>query len=90
MPLRRRILLGGIPALLALPRLALAAWPDRPIRYVVPVAPGGPTDIAARIVAAPLAVQLGQPVAVENRAGGAGNIGSAVVAQSAPYRPSRM
>ena len=84
MPLRRRILLGGIPALVALPRLALAAWPDRPIRYVVPVAPGGPTDIAARIVAAPLAVQLGQPVAVENRAGGAGNIGSAVVAQSAP------
>jgi tripartite-type tricarboxylate transporter receptor subunit TctC len=84
MPLRRRILLGGIPALLALPRLALAAWPDRPIRYVVPVAPGGPTDIAARIVAAPLTTQLGQPITVENRAGGAGNIGSAFVAQSAP------
>jgi tripartite-type tricarboxylate transporter receptor subunit TctC len=80
----RRWLLGSTLATLAAPRIALAAWPDRPIRYVVPVAPGGPTDIAARIVAAPLATQLGQPVAVENRAGGAGNIGSAFVAQSAP------
>jgi tripartite-type tricarboxylate transporter receptor subunit TctC len=80
----RRWLLGSTLATLAVPRVALAAWPDRPIRYVVPVAPGGPTDIAARIVAAPLSTQLGQPVAVENRAGGAGNIGSAFVAQSAP------
>jgi tripartite-type tricarboxylate transporter receptor subunit TctC len=80
----RRWLLGSTLATLAAPRIALAAWPDRPIRYVVPVAPGGPTDIAARIVAVPLATQLGQPVAVENRAGGAGNIGSAFVAQSAP------
>jgi tripartite-type tricarboxylate transporter receptor subunit TctC len=79
----RRLMLAGITALAA-PRLAMAAWPDRPIRYVVPVAPGGPTDIAARIVAAPLSTQLGQPVAVENRAGGAGNIGHAFVAQSAP------
>jgi tripartite-type tricarboxylate transporter receptor subunit TctC len=81
--LERRPLLIALAALAA-PRPALAAWPDRPIRYVVPVAPGGPTDIAARIVAAPLSAQLGQPVAVENRAGGAGNIGSALVAQSAP------
>jgi tripartite-type tricarboxylate transporter receptor subunit TctC len=80
----RRILLGSTLATLAAPRLAFAAWPDRPIRYIVPVAPGGPTDIAARIVAAPLSTQLGQPIAVENRAGGAGNIGSAVVATSAP------
>lgn len=79
----RRALLGGL-ALLAAPRLAFAAWPDRPIRFVVPVAPGGPTDIAARIAAAPLSTQLGQTITVENRAGGAGNIGSAFVAQSAP------
>jgi tripartite-type tricarboxylate transporter receptor subunit TctC len=84
MPFQRRILLGGMCGLLAAPRLALAAWPDRPIRYVVPVAPGGPTDIAARIVAAPLTTQLGQTVTVENRSGGAGNIGHAFVAQSAP------
>jgi tripartite-type tricarboxylate transporter receptor subunit TctC len=84
MSFRRRILLGGMLGAIATPRLAHAAWPERPIRYVVPVAPGGPTDIAARIAAAPLSAQLGQPVTVENRAGGAGNIGSAFVAQSAP------
>ena len=80
----RRLLLGSTLATLAAPRLAHAAWPDRSIRFVVPVAPGGPTDIAARIVAGPLSTQLGQTVTVENRAGGAGNIGSAFVAQSAP------
>lgn len=80
----RRAFLATAALALAAPRVARAAWPDRPIRFVVPVAPGGPTDIAARIIAAPLSTQLGQPIAVENRAGGAGNIGSALVAQSAP------
>lgn len=78
----RRIAVGASFAALAAPRLARAAWPERPIRFVVPAAPGGPTDIAARIVAAPLAVALGQPVAVENRPGGGGNIGTGFVAQA--------
>lgn len=68
--------------LLALP--AFAEWPDRPVRIIAPVAPGGPTDIAARLLAQHLAPLLGQNVVVENRPGAGGNIGTQAVAQSAP------
>ena len=54
---------------------AHAAWPERPITLIIPAAPGGTTDIAARLIADKLGVKLGQQVIVENRAGAAGIIG---------------
>ncbi|WP_368417249.1 Bug family tripartite tricarboxylate transporter substrate binding protein [Falsiroseomonas sp.] len=81
--LPRRALLSTA-AILALPRLAHAAWPDRPIRLIVPFAPGGGTDTTARIVAQALTERLGQSVVVENRAGAGGAIGMAQAAQAPP------
>jgi tripartite-type tricarboxylate transporter receptor subunit TctC len=63
---------------------AQAAWPDRPIRMIVPFPPGGGTDALARVVAPHLQTALGQPVAVENRSGGSGVIGTEAVARAAP------
>ncbi len=60
------------------------AWPSRPIKYVVNFAPGGTTDILARMIAPKLSEALGQPVIVENRAGAGGNVGAEAVAKSAP------
>ena len=57
-------------------------WPSRPLRILVVASPGGFPDIAARTIAAPLSKVLGQPVVVENRAGGAGNIASNAVAKA--------
>lgn len=59
------------------------AWPDKPIRNIVPFAAGGGVDLLARVVSEELARQLGQPVIVENRAGAGGVIGSQAVATSA-------
>lgn len=61
-----------------------APWPNRPIRMVVPFPPGGGTDTLARIVAQHLQGALGQPVAVENRSGGSGVVGTEAVARAAP------
>ncbi len=59
-------------------------FPNKTVRLVVPVAPGGILDQVSRIVAGPMSTELGQPVIVENRAGGSGNIGATAVARSAP------
>jgi tripartite-type tricarboxylate transporter receptor subunit TctC len=59
-------------------------YPDRTVTIIVPWAPGGSTDILARIVAEHLRQSLKQPVVVENRPGASGNIGSAAVARATP------
>lgn len=79
----RRAILAA--PLLAAPALAHAqSWPTRPVRIIIPYPPGGPTDIAGRVIAAGLQAQLGQPAVVENRAGASGLIGSGEVARAAP------
>lgn len=60
------------------------AWPVRPVRFMVPYPPGGPTDILGRVIAQRLSQELGQPMVVENRAGASGVIGSDLVARAAP------
>jgi tripartite-type tricarboxylate transporter receptor subunit TctC len=59
-------------------------WPAKPIRFIAPNLPGGPTDILARLIGQKLAETLGQPVVIENRAGAAGNIGTEVAAKASP------
>jgi tripartite-type tricarboxylate transporter receptor subunit TctC len=70
------VLCGGSPA--------RAAWPERPITLIVPFAPGGPTDIIARILSTYLSQSLGQQVIVDNRGGAAGNIGMGMAAHANP------
>lgn len=63
---------------------AAESYPSKPIHFVVPYPPGGPTDLMARLLQASMQSRLGVPVVVENRAGAGGNIGTSAVAKSAP------
>lgn len=60
------------------------SYPSRAVKLVIPFAPGGPTDIAGRLIAEKASVLLGQPMVVDNRAGAGGNVGAEIVARSAP------
>jgi tripartite-type tricarboxylate transporter receptor subunit TctC len=80
--IRRRTLLSAA-ALLPLPALAQPPWPSRSIRLVVPFAPGGTTDIVARILSEQLHSRLGQPVVVDNRPGAGATLASSQVAEQA-------
>ena len=75
---------GAGAATLALPAIGQSAWPSKAIRFVVPFAPGGTSEIVARSVAAELSKQLGQSVFVENKPGGAGVTAMQDVAKAAP------
>ena len=82
----RRTVLGGLATVAAMPKagFAQAAYPTRPVRIIVPFAPGGGADIVSRLLAPHMQQQLGQSVIVENRSGAAGRIGTALVAHSDP------
>ncbi len=86
----RRTVIHGIAAAVALaaaPAIAqtpASSWPNKPIRYIVPFAPGGTTDILARTIGERLGAALGQPIVVENKPGQGGSIGAAELARAAP------
>jgi tripartite-type tricarboxylate transporter receptor subunit TctC len=83
----RRLLLAALAGLAAgrsVPGRAQSGFPARPIRFVVPFAPGGGSDIVARLLVEELAPRLGQPLVVENRPGQAASLGAAYVAQQPP------
>ena len=60
------------------------AWPTKPVSVIVTFAPGGSSDIVARLIGGPLQAKLGQPVIVDNRPGAGGTIGAAIAAKAAP------
>jgi tripartite-type tricarboxylate transporter receptor subunit TctC len=76
--------LGGTAMMLPLRAGATEAYPNRPIRLIVPYPPGGGTDIIGRILADKLRASLGQPIVVDNRGGAGGVLGSGLVAKAAP------
>jgi tripartite-type tricarboxylate transporter receptor subunit TctC len=83
MSLSRRAALIGAGAIFAASAAeAQQSFPTRPVRMIVPIAPGGANDIIARMIAERLALVLGQPVVVENRPGAGGNLGALAVAQA--------
>jgi tripartite-type tricarboxylate transporter receptor subunit TctC len=84
---RRRMVavLGAAASLAGLtPIRAQGAWPQKPVKLVMPHAPGGPTDVVARALAARVSHTLGQQVFVESRVGASGNIGTEYVARATP------
>src|SRR5262249_11467790 len=87
-PLRRRQVLHLVAGAAALPAASRGVWaqayPSRPVRVIVPFAPGGGTDIFARVAAQKLTEHLGQQFYVENIAGAAGNIGTGQAARARP------
>jgi tripartite-type tricarboxylate transporter receptor subunit TctC len=87
MRLSRRRFTAGVGTMAAfglLPRQALAVYPDRPIRLIVPFAAGGNADVVGRLIGEQIAKALNQTVVVENRGGAGGGIGAEFVAQAEP------
>jgi len=81
---RRLAALAALPFTLLLAAPAAADWPDRPIKWVVPFAPGGANDLIARAAAEGVSRRLGQPVVIENKPGAGTLVGSEYVAKSKP------
>jgi tripartite-type tricarboxylate transporter receptor subunit TctC len=81
---RRRLLQLAGAAALSAPGLARAAWPDKPIRLIVPSQAGGSPDIICRLLTHELAKTLGQPIVIDNKPGAGGNIGMQEIVRSAP------
>ena len=81
---RRRSLMLSLATTVLASSAWADTWPNRPIKWIVPFPPGGPTDILSRTVAQQLQVALGQPVVVENRGGAGGGVGMQALAKSAP------
>jgi tripartite-type tricarboxylate transporter receptor subunit TctC len=82
--MQRRLFAGALGASVLAAPVVRAQVFDRPLRLIVPFAPGGTSDILARILGPSVGRQIGQNVVVENRAGAAGNVGADFVAKSAP------
>ncbi len=77
-------LIGTALAAFTFAAKAQSAYPNKPVRLVVPFAPGGTTDIVARVVSEKISVAFGQTMIVENKAGGGGSIGATEIARAAP------
>lgn len=84
--IRKTFLIGLLASLMgsASAQVGVADWPSKPVRILVPYAPGGSSDTLGRMVAQQLQIALKQSFVVENRGGGGGTIGSAVIAKTAP------
>lgn len=82
--MRRRVLPALALGFAAAPAAAQEAWPSRPIRLVIPFAPGGPIDTVGRLIGERLRERLGQPFVIDNRAGAGGSIGLRAIVQAAP------
>lgn len=82
--MRRRTLLAAAAAAPIVSPLRAQSWPNRPIKLIVPFAPGGGTDFTARLVAEKLTARLGQTMLVENKPGAGGNLGAEVAIKSPP------
>ena len=80
--IQRRLCLAAALLAVSVGSWAQGAWPNRPVKIVVPFAPGGTTDILARAIAPDLAKAFGQPFVIENKAGAGGNLGAEQVAKS--------
>src|SRR5262245_23333497 len=78
------VILAMLPAPGSDQALAQDGYPTRPVKFLVPYPSGGTNDVLARVVADKLQERWGQPVIIENRSGGSGNIGAALVAQAEP------
>jgi tripartite-type tricarboxylate transporter receptor subunit TctC len=81
---RRAALASAASALVAAPRIARAAWPERPVRWIVGYPAGGGTDVLARLLGAAMSARLGVPVVIENRPGAATNLAAEAAANAAP------
>jgi tripartite-type tricarboxylate transporter receptor subunit TctC len=85
--MQRRTIVAAVAATLSLAATGGAwaqAYPSKPVRLIVPFAPGGTTDIVARVVSEKLGPILGQTVIVDNKAGAGGSVGATEIARSAP------